>query len=100
MDRHALPAIYHRREFATAGGLMTYGPSTEEVYRVLSEYTGRVLKGERPGDLPIQQPTKFELVMNVKTEGKFSDREQPSLYSMASESRATSTGGRRPKAAK
>jgi putative ABC transport system substrate-binding protein len=63
--RHALPTVYFRREFAAVGGLMTYGSNAEESYRTLGVYAGRVLKGEKPGDLPIQLPTKFELVINL-----------------------------------
>jgi putative ABC transport system substrate-binding protein len=65
--RHAIPTVYFRREFAVAGGLMSYGSNAEEPYRVLGVYTGRILRGEKPGDLPIQRPTKFELVINVGT---------------------------------
>jgi putative ABC transport system substrate-binding protein len=65
--RHALPAIYHYRGFAAAGGLMSYGANLPEAYRLEGAYVGRILKGEKPGDLPVQESTKVELIVNLKT---------------------------------
>jgi putative ABC transport system substrate-binding protein len=64
---HAVPTIFQRRAFAAAGGLMSYGGSTEESYRQAGVYTGRILKGEKPDDLPVVQSTKVELIINLKT---------------------------------
>jgi putative ABC transport system substrate-binding protein len=65
--KHRLPAIYNTRVFVDAGGLISYGPSLPDLWRRAASYVDRILKGAKPGELPVEQPTKFELVLNMKT---------------------------------
>ena len=65
--RHRLPAVYYERSFVVAGGLISYGNDYIDQYRRAAGYVDRILKGEKPGDLPVQAPTKYELVINLKT---------------------------------
>jgi putative ABC transport system substrate-binding protein len=66
-DRHRLPAVYAQAYYVTSGGLTSYAPSTTEPYLRAASYVDRILKGEKPSDLPVQAPTKYELVINLKT---------------------------------
>ena len=83
--RHSLPASYEFREFPAVGGLMSYGPSLVGTYQKVGTYAGRILEGARPGDLPIQQPTEFNLVLNSSTARSLGIQIPPSLLARADE---------------
>ena len=82
---HKLPAVYYERAFATAGGLVSYGPDFVDQFRRSAEYVDRILKGEKPADLPVQAPTKYALVINLKTAKVLGLAVSPALLARADE---------------
>src|SRR5262245_65758406 len=83
--RHKLPAVYQERNYADAGGLISYGPNFLDQYRRAAGYVDRILRGEKPANLPVQAPTKYELVINMKTANALGITVPPDLLARADE---------------
>ena len=83
--RHAVPAVFQDREWAQAGGLMSYGANASDIYRQVGVYAGRILKGAKPANLPVEQATKFEFILNLQTAKIFGMEIPPTLSARADE---------------
>jgi putative ABC transport system substrate-binding protein len=83
--RYKVPAVYPLRYFAVSGGLISYGPDRLEPYRRAAGYVDRILKGEKPAELPVQEPTKYEFVINLKTAGALGITVPPTMLALADE---------------
>src|SRR5262245_6650119 len=82
---HRQPSIFSARQFVRGGGLISYGPDTIDLFRRAAGYADRILRGEKPGELPVQQPTRFELVINIKTAKALGLEVPPTLLALADE---------------